>query len=231
MDENKEKAIRRLKKLMALTGSSNANEASAALARAQKLADAHDITQDDIDLSDINESICDYWPVGASNPPRYIAYLLQVIRDAFGVDCILLGGCGVSFYGLYNRPELAAYTFEVLGRQLIKARRDFIKTQNKRIKTSTKTARGDKFAEGWIIAVLNKIERLAKTAHEVELAERWLERKYTQTVTRPTRQSGRTRDNDNALNHGYREGKQANLHQPVNGHEQGRISHKEVSGA
>ncbi|EGP2156293.1 DUF2786 domain-containing protein [Salmonella enterica subsp. enterica serovar Java] len=221
MKDDKEKAIRRLKKLMALTGSSNANEASAALARAQKLADAHSITQDDIELSDINESICDYWPVGASNPPRYMAYLLQVIKDAFGVDCILLGN-GVSFYGLYNRPELAAYTFEVLGRQLIKARKGFIKTQNKRIKNSTKTARGDKFAEGWIIAVLNKIEKLARTAHEVELAERWLEKKYTR-VTRKARQSGKTRDNDSALNNGYREGRQASLHHPVNGQEQAKL--------
>ncbi|EBU8699423.1 DUF2786 domain-containing protein [Salmonella enterica] len=223
MDENKDKIIRRLKKLMALTGSSNANEASAALARAQKLMETHGVTQDDIEILDINESICDYWPVGASNPPRYMAYLLQVIKGAFGVDCILLGGCGVSFYGLYNRPELAAYTFEVLGRQLIKARKDFIKTQNKRIKTSTKTARGDKFAEGWIIAVLNKIEKLARTAHEVELAERWLEKKYTRTVTRNVRESGKTRDNDNARNSGYREGRQASLHHPVNGQEQAKL--------
>ncbi|EAP9507706.1 DUF2786 domain-containing protein [Salmonella enterica] len=223
MDENKDKVIRRLKKLMALTGSSNANEASAALARAQKLMETHGVTQDDIEILDINESICDYWPVGASNPPRYMAYLLQVIKDAFGVDCILLGGCGVSFYGLYNRPQLAGYTFEVLGRQLIKARRDFIKTQNKRIKTSTKTARGDKFAEGWIIAVLNKIEKLARTAHEVELAERWLEKKYTRTVTRNARESGKTRDNDNARNSGYLEGRQACLHQPVNGQEQAKL--------
>lgn len=219
---DKDRAIRRLKKLMALTSSSNTNEASAALARAQKLADSHGITQDDIEILDINESICNYWPVGASTPPSYMAYMLQVIKDAFGVDCILLGD-GVSFYGLYNRPELAAYTFEVLGRQLIKARRDFIKTQNKRIKTSTKTARGDKFAEGWIIAVLNKIEKLARTAYEVELAGRWLEKKYTRIVTRPARQSGKTRDNDNARNSGYREGRQACLHQPVNGQEQPKI--------
>lgn len=222
MKDDKEKAIRRLKKLMALTGSSNANEASAALARAQKLADAHGITQDDIEIFNINESICDYWPVGASNPPRYMAYLLQVIKDAFGVDCILLGN-GVSFYGLYNRPELAAYTFEVLGRQLIKARRDFIKIQNKRIKTSTKTARGDKFAEGWIIAVLNKIEKLARTTREVELAERWLEKRYTRTVTRNARESGKTRDNDNARTSGYLEGRQASLHHPVNGQEQVKL--------
>lgn len=218
---DKDKAIRRLKKLMALTSSSNASEASAALARAQKLADAHGITQDDIELSDISESICDYWPVGASKPPRYMAYLLQVIRDAFGVDCILLGN-GVSFYGLYNRPELAVYTFEVLGRQLIKARKVFIKTQNKRIKASTKTARGDKFAEGWIIAVLNKIEKLARTAREAELAGRWLEKKYTR-VTRNARQSGKTRDNGNALNNGYREGRQASLHHPVSGQEQAKL--------
>lgn len=40
MSDDKDKAIRRLKKLMALTSSSNANEASAALARAQKLMEA-----------------------------------------------------------------------------------------------------------------------------------------------------------------------------------------------
>ncbi|EBX7333770.1 DUF2786 domain-containing protein [Salmonella enterica subsp. enterica serovar Sandiego] len=222
MSDDKDKAIRRLKKLIALSSSSNANEASAALARAQKLMETHGVTQDDIEILDINESICDYWPVGARNPPHYMAGLLQVIKDAFGVDCILLGN-GVSFYGVYNRPELAAYTFEVLGRQLMKARSDFIKTQNKCIKTSTKTARGDKFAEGWIIAVLNKIEKLARTAREMELAERWLEKKYTCTVTRPVRQSGKTRDNDNARNSGYREGKQASLHQPVNGQEQAKI--------
>ncbi|EIJ8629725.1 DUF2786 domain-containing protein [Salmonella enterica] len=219
---DKEKAMKRLKKLMALTGSSNASESAAALSRAQKLAGAHGITQDDIEILDINESICDYWPVGASNPPRYMAYLLQAIRDAFGVDSILLGD-GVSFYGLYNRPELAGYTFEVLGRQLIKARRDFIKTQSKRLKTTTKTARGDKFAEGWIIAVLNKVEALARTAREVALAERWLEKKYTRTVTRPARQSGKARDNDNALNQGYHEGRQASLHHPVNGQEQAKL--------
>lgn len=227
---DKDKAIRRLKKLMALADSTNANEASAALARAQKLMENHGITHDDIELSGINESICDYWPVGTSNPPRYMAYLLQVIKDAFGVDCILLGN-GICFYGLYNRPELAGYTFEVLGHQLIKARKGFIKTQNKRIKTRTKTARGDKFAEGWIIAVLNKVEALARTAREVELAERWLEKKYTRIVTRPARQSGKTRDNDNALNNGYREGQQASLHHPVNGQAQERISYTEVSGA
>ncbi|EBS4241995.1 DUF2786 domain-containing protein, partial [Salmonella enterica subsp. enterica serovar Montevideo] len=69
MNDHKDKAIRRLKKLMALTSSSNANEASAALARAQKLMEAHGVTQDDIEILDINESICDYWPVGAINPP------------------------------------------------------------------------------------------------------------------------------------------------------------------
>ncbi|MGG6054536.1 DUF2786 domain-containing protein [Salmonella enterica] len=89
MKDDKEKAIRRLKKLMALTSSSNANEASAALARAQKLANAHGITQDDIEILDINESICDYWPVGASNPP-----------DLYGVSAA--GNKGCVWGGLYS---------------------------------------------------------------------------------------------------------------------------------
>ncbi|EHR4565866.1 hypothetical protein ABE783_001672 [Salmonella enterica] len=46
---------------------------------------------------------------------------------------------------------------------------------------------------------------------------------FINTCTRPVRQSGKTRDNDNARNSGYREGKQASLHQPVNGQEQAKI--------
>ncbi|ELS1357920.1 hypothetical protein SFE98_002819 [Salmonella enterica] len=53
MNESKDKAIRRLKKLMALTSSSNANEASAALAR---MLTMHEMV---MNKTNIKASFCD----------------------------------------------------------------------------------------------------------------------------------------------------------------------------
>jgi hypothetical protein len=220
-----EKIMDKLRKLYALSKSSNPHEAAVALQRAQKLMQHHGIDQSDLELSDISESISDYWPVGGSRPPTYMLGLLAIIRDAFAVQSVVLSGIStrVSFCGPQNRAVLASYTFEVLGRQLIKARQNFIKTQNKRLKTTTKTSRGDKFAEGWIIAVLNEIEKLAMTAREEDLTRRWLEKKYTHTEELNGREARNARGAVEARRAGYQEGRQVQLHQPVDGQEQRKI--------
>jgi len=225
MSQNNEKILDKLKKLLALSKSDNPHEAALALQRARKLMDTFGITAEDIVLNDIGEEISDYWPVGAVNPPRYMLGLLTIIQDAFGVKSLILQGIKnrVSFYGLKERTALAAYTYDVLGRQLIRARRDYISQQNKRIKTSTKSRRGDKFAEGWIIAVLGEIEKLAMTAREEAFCQRWLEKKYTRHESISGRDARNVRGADKALNQGYQEGRQVQLHQPVNGQKQVKI--------
>ncbi len=74
-------------------------------------------------------------------------------------------------------------TREVLARQLKKARQQYISAQNKRIKTATRTSRGDQFAEGWVLAVISEIQSFALTDDERELMQQWLEHKYPQTQT------------------------------------------------
>ena len=155
MPQNNEKLLEKLKKLLALAKSDNPHEAALALQRAQKLMQAYNITQADLALSDIDESVSNYWAAGSVNPPRYMLGLLDIIQVAFGVKSIIHSGFkpGVGFYGNKDRVELASYTWEVLARQLIAARKNYIGQQNKRIKNKTKTSRGDKFAEGWVLAV------------------------------------------------------------------------------
>lgn len=225
MPQNNEKILTKLKKLLSLSKSNNPHEAALALQRARKLMDAFNITSEDVALSDIGEEISEYWPVGAMKPPRYMLGLLTIIQDAFGVKSLILQGIKnrVSFYGLKERTALAAYAYDVLGRQLIRARRDYIGQQNKRIKTSTKSRRGDKFAEGWIIAVLGEIEKLAMTAREEVFCQRWLEKKYTRHESISGRDARDVRGADKALNQGYQKGRQVQLHQPVNGHEQRKL--------
>ncbi|MFH2882433.1 DUF2786 domain-containing protein [Citrobacter freundii] len=222
---DKEKVLEKLKKLLALSKSDNPHEASLALQRVQKLMQAYGITRDDIALSDIDESISSYWAAGSINPPRYILGLLGIIQAAFGVDSIIHSGHkpSVSFYGNKDRIELASYTWDILARQLIAARKSYIGQQNKRIKSTTKTSRGDKFAEGWVLAVRSEVQLFAMTREERELASLWLEQKYPDSSKTSGRGAGKSRDADMSRHHGYREGEHVRLHQPVSGQEQRKL--------
>ncbi|EBV3452553.1 DUF2786 domain-containing protein [Salmonella enterica subsp. enterica serovar Typhimurium] len=219
---DKEKVLEKLKKLLALSKSDNPHEASLALQRVQKLMQAYDITRDDIALIDIDESISNYWAAGSVNPPRY---MLGIIQAAFGVESIIHSGHkpSVGFYGNKDRVELASYTWDVLARQLIAARKSYIGQQNKRIKSTTKTSRGDKFAEGWVLAVRSEVQLFAMTREERELASLWLEQKYPDSGKTSGRGAGKSRDADMSRHRGYREGENVRLHQPVSGQEQRKL--------
>lgn len=225
MQQNNEKVLEKLKKLLALAKSDNPHEAALALQRAQKLMQAYNITQNDLALSDIDESISRYWAAGSVNPPRYMLGLLDLIQTAFGVKSIIHSGFNprVGFYGNKGRVELASYTWEVLARQLIAARKSYIGQQNKRIKNKTKTSRGDKFAEGWVLAVRSEVHLFAMSREERELAKLWLEQKYPDSGTTTGREAGKSRDADMSRHLGYREGENIRLHQPINGQEQRKL--------
>lgn len=225
MSDIQARILDKLKKLLALSKSDNPHEAALALQRAQKLMGAYGISQSELELADFGEEISEFWPVGGQRPPAYMMGLLGIIRTAFGVESIILSGLKtrITFCGPQTRAGLAAYTFEVLARQLIRARRAYLSTQNKRIKTTTKTSRGDKFAEGWIIAVLNEVEKLAMTAREEELTRLWLTKRYGATESVNGREARNARGTLEARRDGYREGTKVRLHQPVDGHEQAKL--------
>lgn len=225
MTQQNEKILEKLKKLLALAKSDNPHEAAVALQRAQKLMQAYHITQEDIALSDIDESLSDYWATGSIHPPRYMLGLLSVIQTAFGVKSILHPGVKprIGFYGNKERVSLASYTWEVLARQLTAARKHYIRQQNKRIKNTTKTSRGDQFAEGWVLAVHSEIRLFAMSDEERELAERWIEHKYPSRSTTQGREAGNARDANLSGSLGYQAGKNVRLHRPVNGQEQPRL--------
>lgn len=95
--------------------------------------------------------------------------------------------------------------------------------RNKRIKNTTKTSRGDKFAEGWVLAVRSEVHLFAMSREERELASLWLEQKYPDSGTTTGRGAGKSRDADMSRHIGYREGENVRLHQPVGGQEQHKL--------
>ncbi len=170
--------------MLALAASGNPHEAALALRRARKLMDVHGITHSDIAMSDIDETISHYWPTGSLRPPRYMLGLMNIIREAFGVNSIIHPGTypGVGFYGNRERAALAAYTGSA-GPSAEKGASAVYQCTEQKNKTATRTSRGDQFAEGWVLAVISEIQSFALTDDERELMQQWLEHKYPQTQT------------------------------------------------
>lgn len=211
--------MERLKKLLALSRSSNVHEAAAALARAQQLMHEHQITEDDLVLSNVGDFACRFTWGAKCRPTRYQTRLWSMINAVFGVRSVFMEGSGqIRFYGLSDRAEIAAYTCDVLSRQLRQARADFLGAQNKRVKRTTKISRADNFAEGWILAVRSKAQRLVILPEEEQLLLRYedtalgeMEKMTGGRAARPTRRS------DQAFCDGHREGRKAQLHAPMTG--------------
>ncbi|RFD20123.1 DUF2786 domain-containing protein [Komagataeibacter melaceti] len=210
--------MERLKKLMALSRSSNAHEAAAALARAQQLMHEHQITEDDLVLSNVGEFACRFTWGAKTRPTRYQTRLWSMINGVFGVKSVFVEGTGqIRFYGLSDRAEMAAYTCEVLSRQLRQARADFLRSQNKRIKRTTKISRADNFAEGWILAVRSKAQRLAISPEEEQLLLRYKGKAYEDLHEMKGRAAPSSRRSDQSFVAGHREGRNARLHAPMTG--------------
>ncbi|MDM9306760.1 DUF7168 domain-containing protein, partial [Klebsiella quasipneumoniae] len=66
------------------------------------------------------------------------------------------------------------YAFDVLSRQMVKARRTFIGSLRKNIKPATKTARADQFCEGWAEGAYQAIEPFVVTETERTLMANFL---------------------------------------------------------
>ncbi|AZV39952.1 DUF7168 domain-containing protein [Komagataeibacter xylinus] len=210
--------MERLKKLMALSKSGNPHEAAAALARAQQLMQEHQITEDDLVLSNVGEFACRFTWGAKSRPARYQTRLWSMINGVFGVRSVFMVGTGqIRFYGLSSRAELAAYTCNVLSRQLRQARSDFLRAQNKRIKRTTKISRADNFAEGWILAVRSKAQNLTIPFEEEQLLLRYEGTALGEMEEMKGRAAPLSRRSDQAFVDGCREGRRAQLYAPLSG--------------
>lgn len=175
---DKEKALDKIKKCLALSRSANEHEAAQALKHAQALMAQYGVSESDVALADVGECR----KKAPKTAPKWHWRLVHLCGRAFGCERWhsnnFMGGSFV-FCGLGGRPELAAYAYEVLLRQLKAARRQYIKTALSRVCDSRiKTARADKFCEGWVSQVASVVQDFARTDAEKELLEYYQTNKY-----------------------------------------------------
>lgn len=226
MRSDKDKLLRKIKKLLALSKSTNPHEAAKALEMAQKLMRENQINQSQVEFSQAHAK-----QKTAIKSAQYVHMLISVIRKAFGVEGYLSNHypgdkygekkMHVVFYGAEERPEIASYCFDVLYRRLQIARKAFLDTQNKRLKRSTLIARGDSFCEGWVVGVNQNVEQFAMTPEEKQKMENYQAEifKEQKLGEAKVRESGNTKDYGLAKSEGYKQGKEVTLNHGVNGKE------------
>lgn len=212
-----DKVIDKIKKCLALAQSSNANEAAAAMRQAQALMNKYGINQDQVDLADVNTA------TGKANnvkkPARYSGMLVNLIQRAFGVDAVystvaVMGQttASVEFIGIGSQPEIAAYAYDVLRRQLNRDRQAYLKTL-KRYKPANKTRKADAFAEGWVFSVYEKVHVFTRPEQHTQLIEKFKAKTYGGTLEDgEARRNKYRREDDTAWLKGAAAGEKANLH-------------------
>ncbi len=121
MDQKDKSAIiKRVEKLLALSKSSNPNEAALALALAQKLMAQNGLSEHEISLGSIGEQKTE--TLAGFRRSSYGYALGRIISKSFGLDYFITGRGGVAdsitFIGPKDRLEPAVYACVFLQRQL-----------------------------------------------------------------------------------------------------------------
>jgi hypothetical protein len=216
---NRDQALSKIKKCMALGKSANPHEAAAAMRQAQKLMEQHGIDETEVALADVAEVRC---RAALQSGPRWEARLADMIGEAFGCDVIwsaerkLIGFkfCRhtlVVFIGVGAAPHVASYAWALLDRQCSAQRLAHIRQQPKSCKSITRTARGDAFADGWVTGVRNKLQAFAGERHQL-LIEQFCAVHYPNMTTKVVKSRAVGRNvKDGSVHAGFVAGREAQL--------------------
>ena len=224
---DREDALKKIKKCLALGRSANEHEAAAALRQAQALMREHGLCEQDVSLADVAEVRVKACSTAANS---WELRLVRLVAHAFGCECFGMlegryNGAGNYvrtrhwvYVVLHAAPTVARYACEVLLRQCAKARLAHIAKQPKNCKPITKTARGDAFALGWVAAASSLVERFAQPEKDKQLLLAYIEREHGELEERKTRNTmaGRKID-DGHIAAGFKSGQTAELHRGVGG--------------
>lgn len=195
MDADRERKAERIKKLLTLANNRGAteHEAATALRMAQEMMEAEGITEDDIAALEAAEQ---FTVAGAVvRVPLWESTLAAAIAAIFGCDSIHHRNLGTwSFVGIQPLPDLAGYAFDVLHRQCLVARRNYLAEGLRRVKVrKNKIRRADLFCDGWIQTAVSKATAMRRPAAHSRAIAAYKNRQYGEMtdLTPLDRNSGR----------------------------------------
>lgn len=212
----RDQALGKIKKCLALAKSDNPHEAAAAMRQAQKLMAEHLLTEGDVSLADIAQSP---HKTRTADMTEWEVLLAGAIAESFA--CALIWTKNVAkvnasrvtykrevvFYGSGSAATVAGYAWEVLSMQCARGRLAHMRAQSARCLAVTKTARGDKYAIGWVLAVLTMIKEFASPDKDSKLlaeyaAQYWPQVKQFNAKDRTLGRNASSRDFMTGLAHG-----------------------------
>lgn len=213
------KIIERIKKCLALSRSANPHESARALHHAQVLMQKYGLNEDGIKIAEIQEGRVS---AASKSLPEWHQCLIQTVASAFGcnvhITSFFWGNSEVVFLGTAERVEIAGYTYVVLRRNLQSARQKFISSLPSNCKRYTKTLRADRYCQGYVAALHEKIKPLELSDEEKNALNKYEEQNYHNfDVAEPARSAGKKHFNAEDVISGYKDGKTVELHLGVRG--------------
>lgn len=177
----KDRIVDKIRKCMALSASSNEAEAAAALRQARALMDKYGINADDVLASEAG--LAQARAGAASRPANWEAALAGQVGLVFGCKVLFSRPAwgrlsSWSFIGTGANHDVATYCFDVLFRQVKKARAEHIKTALRRCKATTKTRRADLFCEGWVQTAIGKLDAMALSEHDQQAIDVFIAQRF-----------------------------------------------------
>ncbi|EFF82441.1 hypothetical protein HMP0015_2083, partial [Acinetobacter haemolyticus ATCC 19194] len=190
--------------------SANQHEAATALCQAQSLMEKYNIDADDAELLGIVDA--EILGSGSQKPPVFESMLAQSIAKL--MDCKVFLSYQINktastprvvavwhFTGFDPAPEIASYAFDVLYRQLKKARTTFINTNLKRVQIrANKVKRADMFCEGWVIEASEQARRIKPNTEKLQQIEAHIKKTTKLTTFKPKNRNEKTRDSSRSRN-------------------------------
>lgn len=213
---DKDTAISKIKKCLALSKSANQYEAATALRQAHALMAKFSIDDQELLAA---EASCSRSKAGAKRTPAaWETILASTVAQAFACDHIFEQGRANgswAFVGCHSAPEIAKYAFDVLFHQLKHERQAFITLSCKRLKSANKTARADLFCAGWVMSVADQVSKFAETPKNKPAIAAYKEQLYGSLVPLESRNrnDGRKLNEKDwdATSQGYKAGRNARL--------------------
>lgn len=231
MTMDRDRALRKVLACLRLSASSEPHEAAAALRQARALMDKYGLTEVDAAAAEIQSADAPTRCQGAKLPQSLCA-LSGIIADGYRCEVVVemcttslwpkrTGTTRVRFYGAGSDPEVAAYAFTVLRRQMDAARAHHVRRVRKR---ANKAARGEAFALGWVGAIRRLFPRDPIGKDRAAAIEAAIRAQSGEVRTEKGREiTGRTQWQDQEA--GYIAGLKAELRDGLSGSRQSQLEH------
>ncbi|KPC52998.1 DUF2786 domain-containing protein [Amantichitinum ursilacus] len=176
---DKQTAIAKIRKCMALAKSANGHEAGVALRQAQALIEKFGVDEAQLLAAEVTQTSAR--ANARKTPARWESGLADTVAGAFGCG-VMFVACATAgewrFIGPAVQSEIAGYAHTILNRRIKAARAELLRSPAcRRLLAKTRTARADLFCEQFVLGLREHVREFAGTKAELAI-EAFITTKY-----------------------------------------------------